>query len=418
MKPSVRTRVTNAAIRAVGDLDELLDLGAWILVRLGEWARRHLVALSTAGLIVLLMAGTGYLTVGVVGANPLRQVYTVRVQLAESGGLLPRNDVTFRGVRVGTVRAVEPAGAGVVALAAIDSSVRIPAGGTVAVARLSAAGEQYLDFRPVSDGAPYLRDGAVVDVAATSTPVTINEFLSNTSGFVSGLNPRRLDGIIDELDKALAGGPDRLRTVISGLSHAMAGLTDLLPQTRSLIGHLEVIAETTSHAQPDLATLVAGSSELFRQFSDADDELKRLLDTGPGRLATLGGVVAETTDPVTNLVTNFLAITRAARLRTPALRALFPELRAGTGAMGVPVHDNAFHTLMDIWPRPTCEYDSIPVSPVRLSDGRARLYNYCVTTDPGMQIRGSANAPRPDAGATAAPPGADPDAQTPPLPPK
>ncbi|AHH16316.1 MCE family protein MceF [Nocardia nova SH22a] len=417
MKAPWGTRLENAAIRAVGEIIPLLDLGAALVVRLAEWAKRHVTAFSITGLIMLLIGGSAYLAVDVIGADPLRQMYTVRVRLAESGGLLPRGDVTFRGVRVGTVRSVGLADRGVVAVAEIDAAVRIPADGTVTVARLSAAGEQYLDFRPVSDAAPYLRDGGVIDADKTSTPVTINEFLTDTSAFVSGLNPRRLDTIVGELDKALADGPDRLRTVIGGLSRAMAGLTDLLPQTRSLLEHLEVIAETTSHAQPDLTTLVQGSGVLFRQFSAADDELRRLLDLGPGQLATLGGVIGETADPVTNLVTNFLAITRAARLRTPALRALFPAIQLGTAAMGTPFHDNAFHTLLDIWPRPTCEYDSIPVSPVRLGDGRVRLYNYCVTDDPGMQIRGSADAPRPAVpgnGATA-PPGVDPDAETPPI---
>lgn len=418
MSPRIGTRITNLAVRNFGRINGLLDSAAAVIVGLAEWARRHVIGFATAGLVAMLVAGGGYLAVAVVGADPLRQTYAVRVQLPATGGLLPHFDVTFRGVRVGTVRSVELSEHGVTAIAEIDSKFHIPADGVTAVARLSAAGEQYLDFRPDSNGPPYLHDGAVIDAGQTSTPVTIDGFLSDTSAFISGLNPHRLDVIITELDKALADGPDRLRSVISGLSQAMAGLTGLLPQTRSLIENLEVIAETTSHAQPDLTTLVQGSSALFQQFAAADKEVRRLLDLGPGQLATLGGIITDTADPITDLVTNFLAITRAARLRTPALRALFPAMEAGTAAMGVPVHDNAFHTMMDIWPRPTCEYDSIPVSPVQLSDGRVRLYNYCVTSDPGLQIRGSANAPRPDVpdnGATA-PPGVDPDAETTPMP--
>ncbi|WP_246011589.1 MCE family protein [Nocardia mexicana] len=346
-------------------------------------------------MIAMLLAGTGYLLVDVVRINPLRETYTVRVELTVSGGLLPNNDAMFRGVRVGTVRAVQLSARGVTAVADIDARIRIPDSGTVAVQRLSAAGEQYLDFRPDTDDGPYLSDGDVIDTSRTATPVTINSFLTNTSALISGLNPHRLTVIVDELDRALADGPDRLRTVISGISQALAGLTGLLPQTEKLVANLGVIAETTSHAQPDLTTLVHGSGELFDQLTAADQEVRRLLDLGPGQLAALGGVVAETADPVTNLVTNFVAITRAARLRTPAMAALFPALRAGTDAMGVPVHDNAFHTMMDIWPRPTCEYDTIPVSPATVADGRSRLYNYCVTTNPALQVRGSANAPRP-----------------------
>ncbi|WP_228799647.1 SDR family NAD(P)-dependent oxidoreductase, partial [Nocardia nova] len=67
----------------------------------------------------------------------------------------------------------ELAGSGVAAVAEIDSSAKIPVGGTVAVGRLSAAGEQYLDFRPDSDTGPYLTDGALVERSQTTVPVTV-----------------------------------------------------------------------------------------------------------------------------------------------------------------------------------------------------------------------------------------------------
>ncbi|NEW33396.1 MCE family protein [Nocardia cyriacigeorgica] len=386
-------RMLDAALRLA---DRWLERGASVLVRVATWLAARVTVVASIGLVAMLLLGSGYIAVDIVRFNPLRETYRVTVMLPVSGGLLADNDVTLRGVRVGTVRSVELADTGVVAVAEIEAGTRISLDTTAAVQRLSAAGEQYLDLRPSTGEGPYLADGSVIDAARVTTPVTIESFLANTSGLISGLNPQRLTVIVDELDQALAGGPDQLRNVIAGISQAMAGLTGLLPQTTQLIRNLSVIAETTSHAQPDLGTLVRGSGVLFDQLTAADQEVRRLLDLGPGQLATLGGVIAETTDPITDLVTNFVAITRAARLRTPAMRALFPAIRLGSAAMAIPAHDNAFHTLTDIWPRPTCEYDTIPVSPTQVSDGRVRLYNYCVTTRPEIQIRGSANAPRPN----------------------
>lgn len=364
---------------------------------LWQWLVRRRVAVANLGLVVVLLAGAAYLGAVVLRIDPMRGTYAVTVDLPSSGGLLPGNDVTFRGTRVGSVREVAASGSGVAAIAEIDATAKIPVGGAVVVGRLSAAGEQYLDFRPDADTGPYLTDGALVDRSRTSVPVSVQSMLTNLSGLIGGMNPDRLNVIIDELDKALAGGPDQLRNMISGISRAMAGLTDLLPQTRQLIENLEIIAETTSHAQPDLATLTRAGGVLFEQLSAADREVRHLLDEGPGQLATLGGFVSRTQDPITDLVTNFVAITRAAKLREPAIAALFPALRAGSEALGIPAHDNAFHTMVDIWPRPTCEYDTIPVVPTqKMTDTRVRLYNYCVTDDPALQIRGSANAPRPN----------------------
>ncbi|MFC4127965.1 MCE family protein [Nocardia rhizosphaerae] len=363
---------------------------------LWQWLVRRRIAVANAGLVVVMALGSLYLGGAVLRLDPTSTRYAVTVELATSGGLTVGSDVTFRGVRVGRVGDVRVDGTGIAAVAEIDEGTSIPVGGTVAVARLSAAGEQYLDFRPDSDTGPYLRDGAVVARTDTTVPVQVQSVLGNMAGMVGGMNPERLNVIVDELDKALAGGPDGLRNMISGLSRAMAGLTDLLPQTEQLLRNLQVIAATTQHAQPDLGTITAAGSALFQQFSAADAELRHLLEQGPGRLATLGGFLSRTHDPVTDLVTNFVAITRAAKLRQPAIELLFPTLSRFAEAVGVPAHDNAFFTLVDPWPRPTCDYDTVPIVPTTpTTDTRVRLYNYCVTDNPALQIRGSANAPRP-----------------------
>ncbi|MGF0315618.1 MCE family protein [Nocardia fluminea] len=363
---------------------------------LWEWLVRRRIAVANAGLVVVLLLGCGYLGGAVLRIDPTSTRYVVTVELAISGGLTKGSDVTFRGVRVGRVGDVRIAGDGIAAVAEIEEGTRIPVGGTVAVARLSAAGEQYLDFRPETDTGPYLRDGSVIARADTGVPVQVQSVLANMSGLVSGLNPERLNVIVNELDKALAGGPDGLRNMISGISRAMAGLNDLLPQTEHLLRNLEVIASTTAHAQPDLGTLTNAGSALFQQFSAADAELRHLLQEGPGQLATLGGFISRTHNPITDLVTNFVAITRAAKLRQPAIELLFPTLSRFSEAVGIPAHDNAFFTLVDPWPRPTCDYDTVPILPTQATaDTRVRLYNYCVTDNPALQVRGSANAPRP-----------------------
>ncbi|WP_278265857.1 MCE family protein [Nocardia sp. AG03] len=398
----------------------MIDRAAGWVVILARWAYQRRTAFAMLGMVGLLVVGSGYLAIDVVGVRPLRTTYSVQVQLDRSGGLLPRSAVTVRGVPVGAVRAVRIDGDALRADIEIDSAARIPVGSPVAVGRLSAAGEQYLDFRPDTDSGPFLTEGAVVGAAQVSTPVTIDAFLADTGALIGGMNPQRLTVIVDELDRALGGGPDVLRAVISGLSQAMTGLAGLLPQTTQLIRDLQVIAATTAQAQPDLGTLARGSGALFDQLDAADQEVRDLLERTPGRLATLGSVLTETADPLTGLVTNVVAITRAARLRTPAMAALFPALRDGVAAIGVPAHDGAFYTLAEAWPRPTCEYETVPVSPAKVSDGRSRLYNYCVTSDPALQIRGAANAPRPPGpdNGSGPPPGVTGDELSVPLPTK
>lgn len=385
-----------------------------------SWIRRHKILLSNVGLVLAFLLGLSYLLVDIMRVDPLESKYTVTVNMDRSGGLQPNNDVTLRGSRVGKVKSIDLTQSGIAVTTELESKIKIPLGGTVAVESLSGAGEQYIDFRPDSDDGPYLTNGSVIQANQVQTPVPFPKLLDDSSTLIRQIDPERYGVVLDELNTALGGGPVQLKSVVDGLSVTMAGLDSLLPQTTSLITNLRTIAATTSHVQPDLGTLTHNTGTLFDQLTAADQEVRRFLDLGPGELATIGGVVHDTSDPMTNLVTNFVAIAQAARLRAPALRALFPSLRDGIFALGIPAYDNEFHTLVDIFPRPTCDYNTIPIAPTNTSDPTVPLYNYCVTDNPALQIRGAANAPRPDVpnnGATM-PPGVDPNQRSTPLPPR
>ncbi|WP_040871275.1 MlaD family protein [Nocardia exalbida] len=376
------------------------------------------IFLSNVGLVLVLLVGATYLLLNVMRVNPLRSDYTVTVNLDRSGGLQPGNDVTLRGWRIGKVTSIELSdrGQAIAATAQIESKYKIPVDTQIAVQALSGAGEQYIDFRPNAEKGPFLANGAVIkfDPDRIHTPTPVWSVLDNSSALIAQINPEHFQVILNELDIALSGGPDQLRGLVNGISLATAGLDSLLPQTTNLITNLRTIASTTSNAQPDLATLTRNSGVLFEQFNNANAELQRVLDQAPGQLTSLGAVVDRTADPITSLATNFQAITKAAQLRLPALRALFPSLALGGEALGVPAHDGEFHAMIDIWPRPFCTYNTPKMRNEVVQDGTIPMWNYCENPPPGQQIRGAANAPRPDVPNNGAhmPPGVDPNERT------
>ncbi|MGW4354214.1 MlaD family protein [Nocardia sp. NPDC004582] len=388
-----------------------------------NWVSRHKNLVSNGALVLILLVGASYLAISVMRVNPLRETYTVTVNLDRSGGLQAGNDVTLRGFRVGKVDDIKliDNGAAIAATAEIDKKYSIPADTVVAVGALSGAGEQYIDFRPNTESGPFLHNGSLVpfDPAKVKTPTPVWSVLDNASALIAQVDPDKFSVILTELDTALSGGPDQLRSLVNAVSIATKGLDDLLPQTTNLLKNLQVISGTTALAQPDLGTLTRNSSVLFNQFNDANAELQKILEQAPGQMRDLGAVLDRTADPMTSLATNFAAITRAAQLRTPALRALFPSLVIGASAMGVPAHDGEFYTIVDIWPRAFCDYATKKVrTEVATENTFPRWAGYCQNPPQDQQIRGSANAPRPDVPNNGAlpPAGADPNERTlPPL---
>ncbi|MCU1640609.1 MAG: hypothetical protein JWN03_884 [Nocardia sp.] len=384
-----------------------------------NWVKQHRNLVSNGALVLILLVGAAYLAVSVMRVNPLRETYRVTVNLDRSGGLQAGNDVTLRGYRIGKVTDIKliDSGSAIAATAQIDTKYKIPTDTLVSVGSLSGAGEQYMDFRPESDQAPYLGNGATVkfDPDKVKTPTPVWSVLDNSSALIAQVDPDKFSTILTELDTALSGGPDQLRSLIDGISTATTGLDNLLPQTVNLIKNLQTITSTTSMAQPDLATLTRNSGVLFQQFNDANAELQKLLEQSPAQFQQLGAVLDKTADPMSSLLTNFAAVTKAAQLRLPALRALFPALVVGTSAMGVPAHDNEFYTIVDIWPRPFCDYSTAKVRTEIATDNTLpRWASYCTNPPADQQIRGSGNAPRPDIPDNGAlpPAGADPNERT------
>ncbi|MFE3057551.1 MlaD family protein [Nocardia sp. NPDC059239] len=384
-----------------------------------NWVSRHKNLVSNSALVLILLVGASYLLISVMRVNPLRETYTVTVNLDRSGGLQSGNDVTLRGYRVGKVLDIKliDNGAAIAATAEIDKKYSIPADTQVSVGALSGAGEQYIDFRPNTDQGPFLRSGSVIqfDANKVKTPTPVWSVLDNASALIAQVDPDKFSVILTELDTALSGGPDQLRSLVDGISLATNGLDNLLPQTTNLIKNLQVLSGTTSLAQPDLGTLTRNSSVLFNQFNDANAELQKILEQAPGQMQALGAVLDKTADPMTSLATNFAAITKAAQLRTPALRALFPSLAVGTSAMGVPAHDGEFYTIVDIWPRSFCDYVTKKVNPAVATENTfPKWASYCQNPPQDQQIRGSGNAPRPDVPNNGAlpPAGSDPNERT------
>lgn len=63
--------------------------------------------LSCVGLLLTLVVSVAYLLIGVLHVRPLASNYALTVELGQSGGLLPNQDVALHGVQIGKVESLE-----------------------------------------------------------------------------------------------------------------------------------------------------------------------------------------------------------------------------------------------------------------------------------------------------------------------
>ncbi len=382
-----------------------------------RWLRKHKIMVGNLSLVIVMLLGLGYLAFGSLSWRPWQGTYDVTVHFPQSGGLQDTSKVMLRGSEIGHVQSIQVTPTDVVVTMRLVDDVKINKNAKVSALGLSAAGEQYVNFAPTTDDGPYLEDGSTIDVGQTHVTVAFSSMLQSTLDVVSQIDPPKLTATLKELEVALNDrGPNQLKSIFHSGGVIFADLARALPQTTTLIQNLGTIFKTTANAQPDLERLAHGFNTVATAAANADGELRQLLGQGPAQFSSLAGSLATITDPLSDILKQFLDIARQGALRAPTMATLFPSIRDGSIQAQKMFHDGAWWALASIYPRPSCNYSIAQSPPTKVLELAVPKNLYCVTDDPTLQTRGAANAPRPKGDDTAGPPpNYDPNARTVPL---
>lgn len=382
-----------------------------------SWLRKRKVMVGNLALVVVMLLGLAFLAFNSLSWRPWQRTYDVTVHFPVSGGLQDTSKVMLRGSQIGDVETIQVTPKSVDVVLSLRKDIKINKKAKFSALGLSAAGEQYVNITPDSDQGPYLADGDVIDVAQTHVTAPFPGMLQSTLDVIGQIDAPKLTSTLKELEVALNDkGPNQLKSIFHSGGVIFSDLAKVLPQTTKLIQNSGTILKTTGDIQPDLQRLVGGVDSVFGQAVAADKELRKLLGNGPGQLTSLTGSLATITDPLSDVLTQFLDVARQGALRAPTLATLFPAIRDGSVQAQKMFHDGAWWTYGSLFPRPACNYSLTPVRPTKILELTVPKNLYCVTEDPNLQIRGAANAPRPKGDDTAGPPANyDPNARTVPL---
>lgn len=378
------------------------------LVGAVRWGHRRRAWLSAGALLLTFVVATAYLLMGALRVDPFASSYRVTVQLTESGGLLPNQDVTLRGVPIGSVERLDITPAGVDAHISIKSRVRIPVSSNVRVSGLSPAGEQYIDFIASSGTGPYLGDGSVIGERHATVPVPLPTLLAHADGALAQADVGKLELIRRELSLSQAG-PQKLADIIDGGTFLLSALDAALPETSRLLRTSRVTLELAADKNPGIEVAADNLAQSLGGIYSMRDGYRRLTDRAPAALNSVDNLFVDNSETMVQLLGSLATTSQLLYLRVPALTALFPDYRTSVlDAVGSTMHDNGFWATADFYPRYTCEYGTPRRPPSSADYPEPFMYTYCRDDHPGVLVRGAKNAPRPAGDDTAGPPpGAD-----------
>ncbi|MBF6149645.1 MULTISPECIES: MCE family protein [Nocardia] len=201
-----------------------------------------------------------------VGDHPMH----IDVRFDDVLDLVPQSAVKVEGVPVGRVESIDVAPDGWTASVhtVVNSSVKLPANAHAEVRQSNLLGEKFVELSaPKDEASPdRLKDGAVISVDRTRHAVEIEQVLGALSLLLNGGGVAQLQPIVVELNKALAGRENRVRS--------------LLDQADTLIDGLNQQVADIQHALDSLGTL---SSRVGQQ----SDQIGKILDELPAGIKIL-----------------------------------------------------------------------------------------------------------------------------------
>ena len=178
---------------------------------LTRFIKRQLVLFGILTAVALLVLGVYYLRIpSLVGIGQ----YQLKAELPASGGLYPTSNVTYRGITIGKVTAVEPTEKGAEATMSIDSQFKIPLDASANVHSVSAVGEQYLDL--VSEGKAHGFFSPGQTMTKGTVPSEIGPALDTANRGLTVLPTDKISQLLDETAESVGGlGPALQRLVDS-----------------------------------------------------------------------------------------------------------------------------------------------------------------------------------------------------------
>lgn len=344
-------------------------------------------------LLVIALLGVAYVGDSVTQSQLFSHSQQITIELPSGGGIHPRSTVTYRGNRVGIVKDVRIAGTGIEAIIDLDGDVRIPVDTEAVVTNLSPIGEQYLDFRPRTDGPPYLAEGARIETKDTRVPLRFDKLLIDAGSVARAIDTEDIRTITDELATATTGVD---LTSISQQSRRTLTLLQLLqPQMLSLMRDAQVTLTTVDKSSSSLETFSTQIDALTSQVKGSDPKLRTLIANASTAVPLVDALLADITPKIHTTLDFSLPLAALTAARNPGLNHWLSWVPYQLTSMIDSTRDGSGRVVLVPNPSPSCDYGVHQSSPLTTERQPNSGSHHCTTIDPIVQQRGSQYAPRP-----------------------
>jgi phospholipid/cholesterol/gamma-HCH transport system substrate-binding protein len=347
---------------------------------------------------VLSAVGITYITASYLGFidRVLGRGLTVYATLPTSGGLFEGSEVSYRGVKIGKVKEMNTSRDGVELVLALEEGTKLPKDAPMYVHNLSAVGEQYLDFEPADDEAPYVEDGDRLAGDADSLPTDEADLLIELNDFVQSVDEENLQVVVAELGTMFDETGEPLQQLLDNGSRFVDEASAHSDETIALLDNGLTVLGTQQDNSENIASFSQNLKLLTAALAGSDKDLRQVLQGTPGTARQLDALLKDLEPTLPVLLGNAVSINQVAVGHLAGLEQLlvsYPRV-IGAGPSGSTA-DGYGHVNLQYDGAPTCTEGYLKPSEWRqfndLTDGP--IYPAQCLSGPPVNMRGSKYSP-------------------------
>lgn len=213
------------------------------------------------------------------GADLGDDPYRVVAHFQNVMDLVPQSAVKVDDVTVGQVEKIELEGWHAKVTCLVRGDVRLPDNATARVEQTSLLGEKFVAFvRPQQDESQgRLADGDVIPLSSTNRLAEVEEVLSALSMLLNGGGLQQIQTISRELNAAMSGREDKIRSVLHQLDEFIGQLDAQKSEIVRAIENLDRLTQTLKQQKKTLADAVDRITPALEILAEQRADLTRML---------------------------------------------------------------------------------------------------------------------------------------------
>jgi phospholipid/cholesterol/gamma-HCH transport system substrate-binding protein len=206
------------------------------------------------------------------GISPVGSTTSYTVKLPNAAGLSSGASVLVSGTKAGRVSSIKLEDGLAVAQIEVEKDLPVTDAWQMGVQFRTLLGQRYLYLYP-QEGGQRLAAGGTLPAGQARRAADLSRFLSELSPILEGLEPQRVNTIVQALNTAVSGKEDRIRSLVDELGSLTTTLASRDQQISSLIDNANQLVGAYARRDGELRGLLTDAAEVSETVAARNDEL-------------------------------------------------------------------------------------------------------------------------------------------------